>query len=384
MSLKPKRKKVPDIGRAQAVSNNDVAKRGRSLFISNLAFYRFNKIINRHNCLHKYKIIDSVGVPYYGVAETGFIYIWLMNRPKVSVSLITYNHEKYIAACLDSVVKQLVDFDWEIIVSDDCSKDRTPEIVSAYALKYPNLVKPILRKSNLGLVKNAISTIEACTGQYIALMEGDDYWIDDSKLQMQADYLDKNPDCAFCFTNQFTFFEEEPGKQNIFFTHENKPPEKFDLDFFINNNTTIPNNTKMFRREVQPVNFPDWYFNSFSWDWALHILHALHGKMGYIDRVTLAYRRHAAAVFMSRDRIKVLLNGIATSRGINKELNYKYDYRFKSLWWEYHELSFAYLANKEFANFITYYAKYLASPHKPSLKLRDDLWLFRSALRGRK
>ena len=91
--------------------------------------------------------------------QTGFIYICLMSRPKVSVSLITFNHEKYLVACLDSIVKQLVNFDLEIVVSDDCSTDKTPEIVAFYASKYPELIKPIYRKQNLGMVKNALDDL---------------------------------------------------------------------------------------------------------------------------------------------------------------------------------------------------------------------------------
>ena len=304
-----------------------------------------------------------------------------MERPKVSVSLITYNHERYIAACLDSVINQHVDFDYEIIVADDCSSDHTAEIVQAYALKYPNLIKPILRKANLGLVRNAISTIEACSGEYIALMEGDDFWIYNNKLQIQADYLDNNADCAFCFTNNYTFLDELPDKMNLFFTNENKPPNKFDLDFFIGHNTIIPNNTKMFRREVQPASFPDWYYTCLNWDWVLHIMQSLQGKMGYIDIATLAYRRHSEAVFMSKDKIKILSNSINTAKGINEYLGLKYSKRFGNLWWEYRELAFAYLEKKEPLFFLKYYFRYLGSIKKVNqFKLKDDFWQLRKNL----
>ena len=305
-----------------------------------------------------------------------------MSRPKVSVSLITYNHEKYIAACLDSVVRQVVNFDLEIIVCDDCSKDRTPEIVAQYALRYPGLIKAVLRETNFGLVKNAISNIQACSGEYIALMEGDDFWVDDDKLQIQAEFLDNNPDCAFCFTNQYTFYEGMAGEQKVFFADSNKPPEKFDLEFLIKHNITVPNNTKMFRRTVMPAVLPDWYYNSFVWDWALHILQARHAQIGYIDRVTLAYRRHPGAVFMSKNEIAILLDSIVTMSGINKELNFEYGYMFNSFWWEYHELAFAYLKEGGYLNFLRYYLKYLFSPGKPSIKIKDDLWLLRNGLFG--
>jgi glycosyltransferase involved in cell wall biosynthesis len=303
-----------------------------------------------------------------------------MKSVKVSVSLITYNHEKYIAECLDSIVNQVVDFDFEIIVADDCSKDRTPEIVADYASRYPDLIKPILRKTNLGLVGNAISTIEACSAPYIALMEGDDFWVDEHKLQIQSDYLDKNLDCALCFTNNYTFYEDKPGYKRTFFSDKNRPPEKFDLDFFVNNNVTIPNNTKMFRREVQPKNFPDWYYHAVSWDWMLHIMQASHGNIGYIDRITLAYRRHNEAA-MFENSINILLNSITITPFINKYLGYKYNQRFKNLWWEYHEVAFEYFKSGSFLKSFIYYTKYVFSIRKlQHITLRDDLWRIRTTL----
>ena len=140
-----------------------------------------------------------------------------MKRPKVSISIITYNQEEYISACLDSAVNQVVNFDYEIVVADDCSTDNTPKIISEYALKYPGLIKPILRSVNLGVARNAIATINECNGQYVALLEGDDFWVNENKLQKQVDFLDKNEDCVFCFTNQCTFYDEEPTKRYVFF-----------------------------------------------------------------------------------------------------------------------------------------------------------------------
>lgn len=308
-----------------------------------------------------------------------------MNRPKVSVSLITYNHEKYIAECLDSLLDQQVSFDFEIVVADDCSVDRTPEIIKTYALKHPGIVKPILRENNLGMVKNALATIQACTGEYIAIMEGDDFWTNEHKLQTQADYLDNNPDCVLCFTNGYSFYEDVPGKKQFFFTEKNEPPEKLDLDFFIKNNVTIPNNTKMFRSVAQPGFFPEWIYRSINWDWVLHILQSPMGKFGYIDLVTLAYRRHAAAAFISQSEKSILQNGITTMTELNKYLDYSYDSIFRNMWWEYRELSFIYLRERDLISFFTFYTKYLiAVGTSGELKIRDDLWKIRKAIFGKK
>ena len=306
-----------------------------------------------------------------------------MSRPKVSVSLITYNHEKYIAACLDSIVVQVTDFDFEIVVADDSSSDKTPEIIADYALKYPTLVKPVLRKTNLGMVQNALATINACNGEYIAMMEGDDFWTHDHKLQIQADYLDKNQDCVLCFTNGYLFYEDTPGKRQFFYSDKGKPPGKFDLNFFVHNHPLLSNNTKMFRKEAQPESFPDWIYGAINWDWVLHILQSKKGDFGYIDIATLAYRRHAAAAFMSKSDIEILQNGITTLSAINKYMDYSYNLVFKNLWWEHRELSIAYLKERSLFRFIFYYIKYLlAVGNSGELKIKDDLWRIKTALKS--
>ena len=303
-----------------------------------------------------------------------------MSNPKVSVSLITYNQEKYIAQCIESIIGQITDFEFEIVIADDCSSDRTPVIVSEYATKYPEIIKPILRDTNIGLVKNAIATIAACSGKYIALMEGDDFWVDNQKLQIQSDYLDYNPECTFCFTNQYHFMEGNPSKQYIAFNASNKPPIKFDLAYFMKSNTLIPNNTTMFRKSVQPSAFPDWFYGAVNWDWVLHILHAEKGSIGYIDRITLAYRRHPEALHMAKNQVGILLNGIEIKGRTNKLLNSKFSDTLLNFSWEYFELSFSYLNNRDLINFFFYYYKYLISPNKAvSASIRDNLWRVKQA-----
>ncbi len=108
---------------------------------------------------------------------------------KVSVIIITYNHEKYIAQAIESVLLQR-NVSFEIIIGDDASTDHTPEIVKAYARKYPNLIRAFLREKNLGPTRNAYECLKYAQGKYIAACEGDDFWCDTDKLRKQADFLD--------------------------------------------------------------------------------------------------------------------------------------------------------------------------------------------------
>ncbi len=113
----------------------------------------------------------------------------------VSVVFITYNHEKYVEKALRSVLEQETDFDFEVVVGEDCSTDRTREIVSSVAAEYPGRVNLLFREKNLGRpTKNVYETTMACKGEFIAYLEGDDYWTDKKKLQKQVDFLRAHPE----------------------------------------------------------------------------------------------------------------------------------------------------------------------------------------------
>lgn len=118
---------------------------------------------------------------------------------KLSVFVVTYNQERYIHQCLDSVLMQEVSFPYEVIVGDDCSTDGTGAILDEYAAKYPQ-IQVYHHEKNKGLLGNWEFVMNKCQGDYIALLEGDDYWIDPHKLQRQVDWLEAHPDFTLTFT----------------------------------------------------------------------------------------------------------------------------------------------------------------------------------------
>jgi glycosyltransferase involved in cell wall biosynthesis len=124
-----------------------------------------------------------------------------MNTPLLSVCLITYNHENYIRQAIESVLMQKVNFDWELIIAEDCSTDTTRAIVLEYKEKYPDFIKLILQKKNVGPARNWENLIETPKSKYIAYFEGDDYWTDPLKLQKQVDFLEENEEYGICFHN---------------------------------------------------------------------------------------------------------------------------------------------------------------------------------------
>ena len=122
-----------------------------------------------------------------------------MGNKKVSVVIATYNQEKYIRHTLESVVSQKINFEIEVLVGDDCSTDGTAAIVREFAEKYPDIIVPFIREKNLGMGGNIADLVFRTSGEYVAFIEGDDYWIDNHKLQKQVDFLDSHPDYVACF-----------------------------------------------------------------------------------------------------------------------------------------------------------------------------------------
>jgi glycosyltransferase involved in cell wall biosynthesis len=115
-----------------------------------------------------------------------------MKSEFVSVAMLSYNHEKYLAKALDSVLMQETNFSFVIVIGDDCSPDRSQEIINTYAKRYPDKFRTICRKHNLGMNENFVDVLHHCEGKYIAYLEGDDYWINEHKLQKQIDFLEAN------------------------------------------------------------------------------------------------------------------------------------------------------------------------------------------------
>ncbi|MCQ2304424.1 MAG: glycosyltransferase [Bacteroidales bacterium] len=123
-----------------------------------------------------------------------------MNTPLVSIVVITYNQEKYLPKTLDALLVQKDVSDFEIIVSDDCSKDNTRNVILDYSKRHP-CIKPLFNEKNLGLVGNYIQAISNCSGKYIAMCDGDDVWNDDAKLKKQLNILENDDAVGLVYTD---------------------------------------------------------------------------------------------------------------------------------------------------------------------------------------
>ena len=116
---------------------------------------------------------------------------------KVSVCIISCNHEKYIAQCLDSVLAQKCSFAFEVVIRDDCSSDKTLDVILSYRDRYPDVVKLVDSKVNVGVNSNLLKVFENSRGKYIAICEGDDYWLSNQKLQRQFDLMESDSNVTF-------------------------------------------------------------------------------------------------------------------------------------------------------------------------------------------
>jgi glycosyltransferase involved in cell wall biosynthesis len=214
----------------------------------------------------------------------------------VSICCLTFNHEDFIAQTLDGFLLQKTNFDFEIIVHDDCSTDGTRRVIESYQEKYPNLIRPIFQSQNqysLGLKPIFTHVFPNAKGNYIALCEGDDYWTDPLKLQKQVDFLEANQDFAICshITRQISEF----GHTEKLIPAKKSPSEYNLVDFLKANHVATA--SLLINREYMKV-FPDWIAKMKFGDWTLilFVLCMSNKKLGVLTDEMAVYRVHAGGV----------------------------------------------------------------------------------------
>lgn len=217
-------------------------------------------------------------------------------KPLVSVCLITYQHERYLERSLDGVLDQVVDFDIEVVVGEDCSTDRTREIIDAYVRDADVVIRPLYRARNLGLKPNFIDTLAHCSGDFVAVLSGDDYWTDPYKLRKQVDFFRHHPDHVLLSTNALAVREGERPAATLV----NASPEPFDFDtaHLMTSNPCVASQV-MFRNHLV-TEFPEVYHRSTGEDRRLYILLSQHGACRFDPDVTGVYRIHDESITVRR------------------------------------------------------------------------------------
>lgn len=229
--------------------------------------------------------------------------------PKVSVAIVTFNHENFIERAIMSALNQDTNFEYEVVVADDCSRDRTPQIVARLRREYPDKLRLLPRESNLGMRRNFVETIRSCRGRYVALLEGDDYWTAPDKLEAQAVFLDRHPACSMCFHAATSLRDD--GQLALADLPPAGHPELSSLRDLLKGNF-MHTCSVMFRSDPSFV-FPAWFFAPTTLaDWTLHVFNARRGMIGYIDRVMAVYRIHSGGAWSSRNRLMILRDSVVT------------------------------------------------------------------------
>lgn len=224
--------------------------------------------------------------------ETEIMKNWrYSDDPVVSILCTSYNHENYIEEAIDGFLMQETDFPFEIIIHDDASTDNTANKIKPYAEKYPNIIKTILQKENQYSQGKKVFflMLEKAKGKYHAICEGDDYWIDSKKLQIQIDLMEQNPECVIsCHPAEERFNKDKHGKAYAKHADGNKIFSTSEVILFGGN--FCPTASIVCRQELWS-NLPSFFYNVPTGDYFIQILGSLNGGALYIDRFMSVYRK---------------------------------------------------------------------------------------------
>ena len=231
----------------------------------------------------------------------------MKNKIEVSIITTTFNQEMYVEKAIQSALNQKTDFYYEILIGDDFSTDNTKEICSRYAQKYPDIIILEPRSKNIGLINNYADLIKKAQGKYIAILEGDDYWIDLYKLQKQYDFLENN-DCGLVFSN-CQLLNNESGKMIL----KHSIPIKCQLGSIYNDlirenfitAVTIVFNKSLIIQHLEDDLEQIRKFKTI--DYYIILLVAQNSKIGYIDDITSVYRIHNNSISNNK-KLEIRIN----------------------------------------------------------------------------
>ncbi len=315
--------------------------------------------------------------------ETEIMMSWTdTESPLLSVLCITYNHENYITEALDSILMQETDFPFEVIVHDDFSTDKTADILVKYAEKYPTIIKLILQKENQWSkgIKPVKASLEKASGKYIAFCEGDDYWTDTKKLQIQLDEMRKIENCQMSFHPSIDKWDDNSIKDEINTKYADGNKVFSVKEIILGDGGFCPTVSLMFEKEAIS-NMPEWFERAPFGDYFLQIFGALKGGALYIDRAMAVYRRMvpgswSAGVLEVKTREKQVQKAVLTM----DEMDSYFDKQFhseisqiKSNW--YFTLARAYFRNNDFENFNQTISKSYHISERKSKKLLLNFYL---------
>ena len=235
---------------------------------------------------------------------------------------MTFNHELYIRDAMNGIMTQETDFLVEVVVGDDFSSDGTLKIIRQYDDSDKIHIRILERtkgdgyrdkRRKLGRLYNFTDIINNCSGEYVALLDGDDYWTDPLKLQKQVDFLENSPDFAICFHRPKLLVDD---KNQLQIRHSNRKEVSGFKDLAREGNY-IPTATCVFRNNLFE-SFPDFFYESEMGDWPLHLLNSQHGKVKYLNDLMAVYRIHSGGAWSNKGENRHLRSMIETAQMCKK------------------------------------------------------------------
>jgi glycosyltransferase involved in cell wall biosynthesis len=239
--------------------------------------------------------------------------------PKVSICMLAYNHEKYIGQAIDSVLMQKVSFPYEIVIGEDCSTDTTREIVLDYQRRYPERIRLLLPEHNMGMMANSRQVLHASRGEYVALLEGDDYWLTDSKLQTQVTFLDQHPEFSL-HCHPVRLLHAEGGLSDDRVRHKRSIIRLPDLAA---GNALIRTCSVMLRGELCR-RLPAWFDHCRVGDLPLFLWAAHAGDIYHSRKRMSVYRLHESGVWSALSFARQMETTVAVLEQLSTDLNHRY------------------------------------------------------------
>lgn len=271
----------------------------------------------------------------------------MQNNPKVSIVLLVYNHEKYLEQAINSIINQKVNFEYELIIIDDFSTDQSRKIILSYKEKHPKLIRLFFHKKNYGAIISSRERFSIARGEYICLLEGDDFWCDENKLQKQVLTLSEDESLIGCSHN--TRLLKDDNIEPEFVCPTDISDTVVNLEDLLNGKFYFHTSSYLWRNIFKP--YSPWpHYNSLSGDWILSMLYTSHGNIAYIDNVMSVYRIHSEGSWSKLSTQNQLLKNIEQLAFINLAFKFRYRSILNRIWWPAGDLYKQYSDKKSYKN----------------------------------
>ena len=310
----------------------------------------------------------------------------------LNIGILTHNHKNFIAKCLESVLFQKTNYNYRVVVLDDCSSDGTREIIKVIADKNKDKIELIVNQKNIGALKSAIKLAENMNAEYYCFLDGDDYWCNDNKIQTQIDFLENNPDYAGCFhdakiaqtnrSDDIHFLKRTQDQWNTY-SQFNRYSSDF-MPWALIERNIIPTASLIFRNTDISSFLKNYTASEFSLSWALHLEIIKNSKFKYFNDTWSVYNDHPDGVSKKHDIVDFKLNNIKILESLllDKSWDYNKTEIYKSICNEYRlilkskkELSKPF---KDYKKSLKQYEKYIKLANNADIKqLKDDYYYVR-------